>query len=454
VGYTLWRLVREDSLRVLIYSDATSKAEGFLTGMKNHLLGLESSSAFRDYFGAWEVDPKKGVWNQSAIVIAPRRHAHAEPSVDTAGIETSKVGAHYDLIIFDDLVSDKNVTTKELMEKTAECYKKALSLLKPGGEVLLVGTRWHFGDLYGRMLVERETDASFASFIQQAEREGTYPFASIGLTQEFLTNQRKSQGSYTFSCLYQNAPVDDETATFKAKDFAFYQPRQNDAWHAFVERLYITAVLDPIPPPSSDHGDDAALTIVGTDSDHNLYLLDAVSGRLDTDKQIDLILQKNRQWKFRAFGIETNAFQKILKVELERRISEARRERTWHPFSITEFVGITQGNKERRIMGLQPYHERGAIKLPGERLEVLHAPYSTLAYQMLQFPRAPHDDLLDSLAYHLQLLQPGEAVETTPSFPWGSAAWYEREVFRKREVQQRQRSPRRTRKPLTPLAFS
>mgnify|MGYP001615049899 FL=1 len=68
------------------------------------------------------MDPKRGVWNQSAIVVSVRKHASVEPSIDTAGVETSKVGKHYSRIKFDDLVSDKNVTTKELMDKVASVY--------------------------------------------------------------------------------------------------------------------------------------------------------------------------------------------------------------------------------------------------------------------------------------------------------------------------------------------
>ena len=147
IGYVLWRLLSNPNERWLIYSDSTEKAEGFLVGIKNHLLGLSTSSKFRAVCGVWEVDPKRGVWNQYAIVIAPRTQAAVEPSVDTAGLETSKVGKHYDGIIWDDLQTDKNVTTKDLMDKVSDCYRKAQSLLKPGGLNLLLGTRWQERDL-------------------------------------------------------------------------------------------------------------------------------------------------------------------------------------------------------------------------------------------------------------------------------------------------------------------
>jgi predicted phage terminase large subunit-like protein len=429
----------------LIYSDATSKAEGFLTAIKNHLLGLDKTSKFRSVYGSWEVDPKRGVWNQSAIVIKPRQQARAEPSIDTAGLETSKVGTHFDVIIFDDLVSDLNCTTKEQMEKVHECYKKALSLLKPGGEVLVVGTRWHFGDLYGRLLADNPKTKQFGIHIRKAEVDGTYPFESIGLTKEFLQQQRHNQGSYLWSCLYQNAPVDDETAIFKSTDFRFYSQRPTG--------LYITCAVDPAISENAG-ADQSAITVVGTDPQGDWYLLDIVAGRLLPDQVIEQIMQLHSHWHFQALGIETNAFQRMLKRDLERRIDvERQRQPNFHLFHIEGFTGTSANTKEMRIRALQPLHERGAIKFPGERLELLTGNWADLAYQMLQFPRAPHDDIVDSLAYHVSLYRKGSENQSPEDFPFSSAKWFEREWYHQ-QLKTRGRTPRWKRPSLPQLAFS
>ena len=447
IGYSLWRLTHNDNLRILIYSDTNEKAEGFLNEIKNHLLGMKPQSTFRKVYGGWEVDPKRGVWNQAAIVIRPRTNAQAEPSIDTAGIETSKVGKHYDLVIFDDIVSAHNVTTREQMDKVEECYKKALSLLKPGGEVLVVGTRWHFGDLYGRLLA-RPDQAGFQTHIRKAEVEGTYPFSTQGgtpLTKEFLAQQRASQGSYLVSCLYLNSPVDDENAIFKASDFRFYTQRPKN--------LYITCAVDPAISENSG-ADQSAITVVGTDSQGDWYLLDLVLGRLLPDALIEQIMRLHAHWRFSAFGIETNAFQRKLRRDLDRRIDlERQRDPRFHLFHIEEFTGTSANTKEMRIRALQPYHERGAIKFPGERLELLTGAWADLAYQMLQFPRAPKDDGVDSLAYHVHLYRKGMEFTPPEELPYSSAAWFEREQYKK-TLRARARVPRWSRPPIPQLAFS
>ena len=210
IGHTLWLLAQDPNQKLLLYSDATEKAEGFLLGIKNHIHGLVASSLFRAIYGPWEMDSKLNTWNQNAIVIRPRTEAAVEPSVDTAGLETSKVGKHYSRLKFDDIVSDKNVTTKDLMDKVEGIYKKAGSLLQPSGCTDLAGTRWHYGDLYGRLIAEYQGDTTFALFHRRAQEGATYFFANIGkdsLTPAFLAQKKATQGTRMFSCLYQNEPT-------------------------------------------------------------------------------------------------------------------------------------------------------------------------------------------------------------------------------------------------------
>lgn len=458
IGYTLWKLLNNPNLKVLIYSDTTEKAERFLLSIKNHILGLEGHAGFRQltHQQPWEVNPQEKTWNQSAIVISPRTQGHFVPSVDVAGIETSKAGMHYDLIIFDDIVTDRNITTIDQMDKVENCYRDALSLLMPGGEVVMLGTRWHFGELYGRLLAQDGQTHRWQTFIRDAEVSPTgapFPYADIGLSEAFLMRQKAAQGTKKYSCLYRMSPQDDETATFKVKDFRFYQPAQTDAFKQWLGTLYVTCVLDAIPPPTQDHGDDAAITVVGTDAEHAMFLLDAVSDRMSPDQQIEEVLAMHAHWRFRKFGLETNAFQRMIKSTLDLKLRELRTKPVYHPFEIVEFSGITQGNKERRIEGLQPWHEQGLLRFPGTSVETLTGVWKKLAYQMIEFPHGQHDDALDSLAYHLQLKQPGFVTPVVVDLPYTSAAWFEREQ-RKEELVELARRPRWRRRPLPELAFS
>lgn len=449
IGFSLWRLTKNYNMRILIYSDAATKAKGFLGGIKDHIEGKVEGSKFREIFGHWEVDPKKDKWNQEQIVIAFRQNASVEPSVDTGGQDSSKISAHYDLIIFDDIVSDVNVTTKAQMDKTADCYKKSLSLLKPGGEVIIVGTRWHFGDLYGRLLAEE--GHSFKSIIKDAEEkndEENLIFSDIGLTREFLNKQKSKQGSYLYSCLYRNNPVDDDTAIFKVRDFAFYGAIASTD-------LYVTGCLDP----AGEGKDKNGLTVVGTDYQMIMNVLKAIAADWTPSEIIDNVIKLHYEVKFKSFGLETIFFRKMLKAELERRIREEHENNpTKFPlFHIEEFDSSSRHGKSKfaRIMGLQPYHERGAIRFPGEKFELLKDGFSDLGHQMLEFTPShmpEPNDLLDSLADHIALARKG-GVAKEAKLPRNCPADLERKMY-EQEIQYMGKRPRRARQRVAGLAFS
>ena len=150
----------------------------------------------------------------------------------------------------------------------------------------------------------------------------TFYFSDIGkesLTPAVCDLKRREWGSYKYSCLIQNEPVDPETAIFKPTDFRFYHAANPP------DGLYITACLDPIPPHERGvQGDDAALTIVGTDADINLYILDIVAGRMQPSDQIEAVFQLHHKWGIRDLGVETNAFQKTMARDIEIRYKEER----------------------------------------------------------------------------------------------------------------------------------
>ena len=448
IGYSLWQLVRNSDLRILIYSDATTKAMGFLDTIKAHIEGKVANSKFRESFPQWESDIKSGSWNKDQITVSIRKTSLPEPSVDTGGIETSKVGFHYDIIIFDDIVSDKNITTKDQMDKVTECYKKALSLLKPGGLVIMPGTRWNFGDLYGRIIAENDLKKNFAIFIVDGEEDkkyGRYCFSDIGLTREFLNAQKMEQGTYLWSCLYKNSPTDPETATFKVQDFAFYGAIKPDD-------LYITCTVDP----AGEGEDFTAITVVGTDNNMDMHILDIVNAHIQPSEIVDKIINFQYKYKFQILGSETNFFRGMLEMEIRRRRDEEHKlnPERFRLFGVHEFEASSRRgqNKTNRIMALQPYHERRAIKFPGEKFELLEGAFSKLAWQMIQFPNSAHDDILDSMAYHLTLIRRGGLVKKS-ELPINSPAWLERESYEK-EIKNNNSLPRRLRRQIPDLAFS
>lgn len=147
VSYSIWSLIRNPNLRILIDSELYTNSKTFIREIKEKLL----SPLFVDLFGDW-TGP---VWTESSIVISPRKSVYKEPSIMAGGIGTIKTGLHFDIIIHDDLNSKKNSNTPEARQKIIDHYKYNMSILEPDGTSIVVGTRYAVNDLIG-YLIENE----------------------------------------------------------------------------------------------------------------------------------------------------------------------------------------------------------------------------------------------------------------------------------------------------------
>jgi len=154
VGWTIQQILRDPNKRILITNAVWDLARLFLreiTGL------LQDKSLLSEIYGKF--DGAGGKFTQDEITIAQRTIGTIkEATITTAGIEKALTGGHYDIIIHDDLVEENNIGTKDQIQKVIRFYQNSLDLLDPGGQILVVGTRWAMGDLYGH-LIESEMDS-------------------------------------------------------------------------------------------------------------------------------------------------------------------------------------------------------------------------------------------------------------------------------------------------------
>lgn len=146
VSYPLWRLAENHNLRVLIDSETDRQSRTFLEGIKSH---IERNEKFRDIFGDWKNVPG---WTGDSITIANRDPRLKDPSIQVSGLNKPITGGHYDIIICDDLHSDKNSQTEDQCTRVVNHWKALFPILEPNGQMIVVGTRWSTMDLYGHIL--------------------------------------------------------------------------------------------------------------------------------------------------------------------------------------------------------------------------------------------------------------------------------------------------------------
>lgn len=203
------------------------------------------------------------------------------------------------------------------------------------------------------------------------------------LTHEFLDEARKGMGSMLFANQYLNEIFPAEDAKFKKEWFKYWSSLPSTPTYTF-------AFIDPAIS-TEDHADYTGTVVVTVDHNTNWYIRHASRKRLNPTQIVQWCFDLHAQFNLTGLGIEDIAYQKALLYmvgeEMQRRQI------------ILPAKGINKGNrttKEMHIMSLIPFFEWGRIWLT-------HG-CEDFERELLQFPRASHDDIADSCASLQQIV--------------------------------------------------
>lgn len=389
IGFTLQILLNEPNARILIDSETHQKAKAFLSEIKGH---LEKNEMYRTYFHAIHGVYPDGVsvkrnkdllWTNAEIVVASRSRPLKEPSVMVSGIDKSINGMHYDYIICDDLHSEKNVTNIEQIQQVIDHWKLNYSLLDPGKVMIIIGTRWDYNDLYQEILDKHREDYNI--MIRRAIKDdGTALFPSR-LSLEELAKIKQKQGASHFSNQYMNEPISEEDAAFKRADILYKD------WN-LVKDIPINWYLLVDPSFEGPYSDYAGLIVVGMDFQKQLYVRHVLRKKMNFADIIQGVFDLNTMYHPKVIGIKIVGQAKSLMYEFN---NEQKRRGVWLP---VRELRDNKNSKEDRIKGLAPvynfhhaFHIKGATQI------------DELEYEMLHFPKAKHDDILDAYASVLEI---------------------------------------------------
>lgn len=394
IGYSLYRIVNDPNIRILIMSSTWQIAVDFLTEIKN---SLQRSEVIAELYPEIRQAVDNNVeWAQDRITIKRQDSNIKGPTVWAAGVEGNLTGSHPDLIILDDVVSRDNVTTPEQIDKVKLRYKDALDLLEPGGQLIVIGTRWTESDLYNWMMdKDNQIIQGYDVMVRKAYEgdletgEGFKALWGEKFTQEELLSRLRGKGWYEFSAQYQNDPIPDKDATFQKEWIQQYDKED-------IRGKELTKVLTIDPAISLEKSADyTAMIVSGIDTFGNIFVLDMVRERLTPSQLIEQVFQLNEVWHPTSVGIETVAYQKAIAYSLREEMAKRRR------FLPIVELKPQERSKDLRIKGLQPQYSSMKIFHPrGHKL----TPF--LEAELASFPRGVHDDMIDAFSYALDLLFP------------------------------------------------
>ncbi|HDY67462.1 MAG TPA: hypothetical protein ENH85_06710 [Candidatus Scalindua sp.] len=402
VGYSLFELAHDPSMTVLIDSVERAIAATFLEQIRSI---TESNEAFRGAFGDWV--NKRG-WGSHEITIKDKPSSMIkEPSIGTAGVDSSKVAFHPKLMILDDLVNRDTVKTPQALMKTIRHYQDLMPMLGEDGRIVMVATRWDVDDLIAYIL-ENEPD-EWDIFIRSGINDDGTPYYPEMLSLKWIQEQL-DKDPYFASCQYLCDPVNPSATMFNRDDIEWYEENKE---LPNQRTNYMT--VDPAGHEGSV-GDNTAIMYAGVDKTQNIYVYEPDFDRFNLDAIVSAIFTKYLSLKIRRVGIEQNYFRGALASAVTRRGQEWGTKPRIEPL---KHYGRTE-RKEDRIGALQPWFADGKIFLKGKKIKIgdkeqwvpVGKNMKKLYQQIISYPRAKmSDDLIDALAMMLEIIRPSGGLD-------------------------------------------
>lgn len=147
IGYTIWRIISNRNVCGGIISNTYDQAAGFLRGVRTQ---LESNEKIIADFGKFKKEPG---WKDDQFTVIRENISEVNVTMFAAGAGKAILGKHTDFLILDDVEDKKTVLTSESRQKTQSWYTQTIiPILRPQGQMIIIGTRKHWDDLYVNIL--------------------------------------------------------------------------------------------------------------------------------------------------------------------------------------------------------------------------------------------------------------------------------------------------------------
>lgn len=388
-----------------IFSFTRPIAKQFLRQIKYE---FESNRELQELFpdvlwpgSAGEIQRQAPKWSEDDGITVRRRTNPKEATVEAWGlVDGQPTSKHFWLRVYDDIVTDKSVTTPEMINKTTDAWALSSNLGTEGGWVRYVGTRYHLFDTY-RTMQER----GIPPRVYPCTSDGSEDFENkaVFASPAYLRKKRQDQGPYIFGAQMLLNPTADTAQGFR-QEWLKYWPATRS------HNLNIGLVVDPASKKKKSN-DYTSAWVYGVDGNDNTMVLEVVRDRLNLVERCKLVFELHRKWRPSAVGYEEYGLQADIEhIEFVQGLENYR-------FPITPLGGSMA--KEDRIKRLIPDFEGGRIFLPqqgcvritseGKAVDMVRA---FIEEEYTAFPVVSHDDMLDCLSRKKDLkLSPPEPEE-------------------------------------------
>ncbi|WP_345817311.1 phage terminase large subunit (plasmid) [Bacillus licheniformis] len=421
--YPLYNIVYNLRQFIVIISETQDGAKLFADYVNNQLKHNEKLRA--DFGELMDKDGRGNVKDNAEKFVTKNNVMVAIGSIQKQLRGMKFLNARPDLIIMDDLESEKSTNTPELRQKNLTWYTKVVNplgdpqrtafiymgtLVHPNGLLPYVMNRADFKSKRYSAIVsppdrqdlweeyeriyrdlenpDRKDEAEDFYFSNKEEMDkGVKVLWEDRMPYYKLIQEKCNVGTRAFNSEYLNLPYSDEDAIFRPENFTWYDEKDLYDDHGRLIPMDLYGFWDIA---ITGKGDYNAIITMGRDRRTGIfYVLDAWAGKVNMHEALKIAENKILEYEHHTFGVETiqaqwSMFQQ-LRVNLSKRSYFRTRLKQYNP----------RTKKEIRIESLEPMVEAGQIRFKKQH---------RLLIEMLElFPQHEHDDLPDALASCVEL---------------------------------------------------
>ncbi|PKL10761.1 MAG: hypothetical protein CVV52_16775 [Spirochaetae bacterium HGW-Spirochaetae-8] len=407
---TIQDILVNPEITVCIYSYSSSLATKFLRQIKltlesnKMLIDLFPDILFEDVSKPYWTDKKgtrhKMIWSEEGIRVK-RKSSAKENTVEASGLVIGqRTGGHYNLLVYDDVVTPDSVTSEEMIAKTTKQFEMSLNTGSSGDlRVRIIGTRYHYKDTYSVII---EKGSAKLRMYPCEDGEGN-PVLYDMVT---IAKKRNDMGSAVFASQMMCNPKQASTMGFK--------PEWMKIWDNLgFNALNIYIFVDPAGRPSKK-SDYTVMWVIGLGSDLNFYVLDLIRDKLDLTGKTNKLFQLVKRYSTRSK--KPIVYYESVSMQADVEHMQYVMNQTNYRFAINP--AHSQVAKGLRIESLEPMFRQGRIwfckeawhvNWEGRREDMMT---SFINQEYLYYPFCAHDDGLDGLSW---IGDPAISVEL--SFP-------------------------------------
>jgi predicted phage terminase large subunit-like protein len=326
--YAKRRLAECQHTRVGVLSGTDALAKKFMNEIKYDLAYNEALS--RDFNDGRTFIGDK--WTEHEITLANARSTKPcrdpqckgpisgkDVSVFAASRGSQVSSRHCDILIVDDPENADSVRSEEVREATREWWsREVVSVLSPGGKLIVAGTRKHYDDLYSRFIVDPEFHV-----LDQAKQvflpDGSPIWPEMWSIEALLARKAKmdSQDLLAWPQEMLNEPRPAGTQMFFPERWPTYTKAP---WGLSIIQCWDLAISEKTT------ADYTCGWTIGLDEQNNVFILERRKGHWDFNRTLAEIEDMGKKWAsatasgtLAAIGIEQVAYQAAAVQEAMRR---------------------------------------------------------------------------------------------------------------------------------------